>query len=124
MPAKRMTRPVLIACVICHDCATRAAICAHLSEMGFAIAEADDEIQGLEVLRRNNVTLAIVDMISAPIAALRNEFPTLHLLAISSSHQRYLELAHDLGANGALMWPYLRDELLARVRSLLQGQKA
>lgn len=97
---------------------------------GFATVEAGDGEAALSAVRQAVPALMIVDIVMPNrdgldlIAAVKSDFPTIKILAISGGSARatYGELltaARGLGADDYLVKPFLNDEIVGRVRSLL-----
>lgn len=94
---------------------------------GHTVHEANNGEEGIELFRRMRPVLVITDIVMPDvegievIRALRQEAPTIPILAISGSgHPVYLRAATGLGATTALAKPFRADELLSVVGQLLQ----
>jgi len=121
-------------CVIDDDANVRQTICTILETAGCATAEASDGEQGLEAIARTGATIAVVDIIMPnregleTIAEAKTRFPSLKILAVSGSEraigsQGYLALAKAIGADDVLRKPLRAEELLARVKRLVDGDR-
>lgn len=95
---------------------------------GWSIAEANTGFQALEVLRRQPVDLAIVDL-SMPgmgglelIRRVRSEFPRVGLLVLSMhAEEQYALRAFKSGANGYVTKDGAAAELVNAVRKVAGG---
>lgn len=111
--------------VIDDELQMRSLIARVLKGAGHTVHEASNGRQGIDLYRRENPALVIMDIIMPDmegietIRALRREAPTLPILAISGSiHALYLDAATTLGATGVLAKPFGVDELLSAVGEL------
>lgn len=119
-------------CVIDDDANVRQTIRTILETVGYMTAEASDGEQGLEAIARTGATIAVVDIIMPnregleTIAEAKTRFPSLKILAISGSEraigsQGYLALATAIGADDVLRKPLRAEELLAKIKRLVEA---
>ena len=109
-----------LACIVNHDPFSRATLHTRLASAGIATLAVTEIGAAINAIKRTSVDLAMVNMVTVPIGRIRMVFPDLWIVATSSGHQRYLELAPELGANDTFVWPYLAkhlDQILTRLRS-------
>ncbi len=98
----------------------------YLKSQGYKVFKAGDGIEGLEVIRRENIHLAIVDVMMPRmdgihmVIQLRKEydFPVLMLSAKSEEVDKIMGL--NMGADDYITKPFQPLELLARVNSHLR----
>jgi CheY-like chemotaxis protein len=97
-----------------------------LSGAGHTVHEAKNGRDGIGLFHRVNPVLVITDIVMPDmegiemIRTLRQEAPTIPILAISGSGQPvYLHAATELGATAALEKPFGAGELLSMVGQLL-----
>ena len=97
-----------------------------LRGQGYRVFQAADGVEGLEILEREEIHLAIVDIMMprmdgvTMVIRLREhyDFPVIFLSAKSEEVDKIMGL--NMGADDYLVKPFFRDELLARVHSLLR----
>ena len=99
-----------------------------LEKEGYEVHEAIDGKQGIETFRRLRTDLVITDIIMPEkegvetIVALRQEFPSIKIIAISGGGRNapgdYLMLANKLGAQVTMEKPLDRNRLLREVETL------
>jgi len=99
-----------------------------LEKEGYQVFEASDGRQGLSSFRNLRTDLVITDIIMPEkegvetIAALRKEFPSVKIIAVSGGGRNapgdYLMLANKLGAKVTMEKPLDRATLLQEVRQL------
>jgi DNA-binding response OmpR family regulator len=95
----------------------------YLEQEGFKVFKAYDGLEGLSVLRRNNIHLAIVDIMMPEldgihmVKELRNfsSIPVIFLSAKSEDSDKILGL--NIGADDYVTKPFNPLELVARVKS-------
>ena len=98
----------------------------YLKSQGYVVYKAADGIEGLQVIRENEIHLAIVDVMMPRmdgihmVIALRKEFdfPVLMLSAKSEEVDKIMGL--NMGADDYVAKPFQPLELLARVNSHLR----
>lgn len=100
-----------------------------LRRAGHEVMEATDGPTGIQLVRRQPVDLAVVDIFMpgqgglTTIQTLRSEWPALRILAISGADQagplQIAARASALGADGFLKKPFEADALLRMVGTLL-----
>ena len=98
----------------------------YLKSQGYKVFKAGDGIEGLEVIRRENIHLAIIDVMMPRmdgihmVIQLRKEydFPVLMLSAKSEEVDKIMGL--NMGADDYITKPFQPLELLARVNSHLR----
>lgn len=117
--------------VIDDDTAVRQTVRAILERAGYLVREADDGEQGMKLYRDARADLVITDLFMPQqdgietIQQLRAEFPGARILAVSGGASLGAEGplidALMLGADETLAKPFSKDELLQRVRELIDG---
>jgi len=122
-----MTNQTLI-CVVDDDTAVRTMMCRQLDAAGFATIQAATGLEAIEVLRRSEPAVAIIDIIMpdqeglSTITQIRREWPHIRILAVSGGGRGaaddYLNYASELGADDALAKPFREADFLERVRRL------
>ena len=98
----------------------------YLKSQGYEVFQAADGVEGLEVIEKEDIHLAIVDIMMprmdgiSMVVKLREkyDFPVIFLSAKSEEVDKIMGL--NMGADDYLVKPFFRDELLARVHSLLR----
>ena len=97
-----------------------------LSRAGFQVLSSQNGKQALAVFDRQPVDLVITDLVMPEldglelIKELRRRSPALPIVAISGDFGgRFLRVAMHLGAQGSLLKPFSREELLQAVRTVL-----
>jgi len=102
-----------------------------LGSEGFEALTAANGEEGLRLIRGNSdINLVITDLIMPEkegietIRELKRDFPHIRILAISGggrgSADSYLDLAAKMGADSLLKKPFVKQELLEAVQSLLE----
>lgn len=103
-----------------------------LEREGFAVAEASDGLDALEMIDRGGVDLVILDL-DMPrldglgvLEELRAQMRTasLPVLVLTAQHGECEEKALDLGAQDYLTKPVQTRSLTARVRAVLKRSKS
>jgi DNA-binding response OmpR family regulator len=115
--------------VIDDDTAVRRTVRLTLERAGYVVHEADNGEQGVKLYRDARADLVITDLFMPQqdgietIQQLRMEFPDARILAVSGGMSLGAEGplidAMMLGADETLAKPFSKDELLHRVRELI-----
>jgi len=122
-----MNQKGIIVAVIDDDDSVRRGVVLNLQHEGFTVLEAADGEKGLELIRKEQPDIIILDVMMPlkdglqTCKELRNEgisTPLILLTARSAEVDRVLGL--DLGADDYLAKPFSMPELLARVKALLR----
>jgi CheY-like chemotaxis protein len=100
-----------------------------LTAEGYRVVVASDGRQACEMLRQGmNPDLVITDLVMPnqegieTIRAIRQQFPTVRIIAISGAFGgKFLRMAKLLGADATLTKPILPDQLCSTVAELLGG---
>lgn len=102
-----------------------------LSKAGFEVQQAGDGNQALEVCAEFKPDLVLTDIIMPDkegletIQELLEISPTLKIIAMSGGGRfgpdSYLPLAEKLGAKATLQKPFLREELITTINSVLMN---
>ncbi len=118
--------------VVEDDDEIRDLICYNLVAGGFAVEEADDGARALDMLRRNQPNLTVLDWMLPTISgvdlcrAVRRE-PKLHrhpiLILTARNAEKDLLQGFSGGADDYMTKPFSTAELLARVRALLRRSR-
>ncbi len=93
---------------------------------GYEIQEAENGIEGLEMVREEPYNLIITDILMPKmegielIIHLKRDFPNIKIIAISGGKPYYLYMAKKLGIEGVFTKPVDPNELLKAVKSLIQ----
>ena len=98
----------------------------YLKSQGYQVLKACDGVEGLEVIRRENIHLAIVDVMMPRMDGIRMvmemrkdyDFPVIMLSAKSEEVDKIMGL--NMGADDYVTKPFQPLELLARVNSQLR----
>ncbi len=105
-----------------------------LTKAGYRILEASDGMEGLDLYRITPTDLVITDLFmkiqegSETIVRLRREFPHVKVIAISGGGgddddpEGCLQAAHNLGAQETLAKPFGVEDLLRKVRKVLEEE--
>lgn len=97
-----------------------------LSEEGYWVEMASDGLTGLDMLQSRRPDLVVLDWILPGMSGLKVCRSIRRLMSIpiiivtARSDQQNLIAALDAGADDYIIKPFLRDELLARIRALLR----
>ncbi|HNQ44453.1 MAG TPA: response regulator [Candidatus Cloacimonadota bacterium] len=101
-----------------------------LSRAGYAVKQAGDGNQAVEVCRAFEPDLVLTDIIMPDkegletIQELLGIFPNMKIIAMSGGGKfgpdSYLPLAQKLGAKASLQKPFMRDELLSTIAEVLE----
>lgn len=92
----------------------------------YDIEEAENGLEGLELIRRNPVDLVITDIIMPKmegielIMHLRRDFPKIKIIAISGGKPYYLYMAKKLGIEKVFTKPLNLHEFLKAVKKIIQ----
>ena len=100
----------------------------YLKSQGYKVSKAGDGIEGLEVLKKEEIHLAIVDVMMPRmdgihmVMRLRKEydFPVIMLSAKSEEVDKIMGL--NMGADDYVTKPFQPMELLARVNCKCEGE--
>ena len=101
----------------------------YLKSQGYEVYEAADGAEGLEVIDREEIHLAIVDVMMPRMDGItmtiklreKHDFPVIFLSAKSEEVDKIMGL--DMGADDYVTKPFTPMELLARVNSQLRRYK-
>ena len=115
--------------VIDDDNQFRNLICTLLKRVGYEVMDASDGLVGLKVMRQKNADLIITDIFMPEmrgtelIMDITDEFPDTRIIAISGGGNvdgvDFLTLAQNLGAYRTFQKPFIKQEFLKVVASLL-----
>ena len=124
-------RPGAVVCVVDDEAPIRRLIRAQLESEGVTVVEAKSSDEAQAAIEEHLASLAIIDLFMqrgdglSLIATLKHNWPRLRILAISGGGGGraidYLKVARDLGADDTLAKPFSREEIVAKVRDLLNG---
>jgi DNA-binding NtrC family response regulator len=110
------------------DDALRTVLARALTQAGYEVVEANEGRSAVEHLRRRPVDVVVTDLIMPgqegieTIMQLRRDHPTLPVIAMSggmANSPHYLELARRLGAGRTLQKPFLVEDIVQALRSVL-----
>jgi DNA-binding response OmpR family regulator len=95
-----------------------------LKGAGHTVATAINGYQGVQLFRAESADLIITDIMMPygglpTIRVLRDENPTLKIIAMSGAGQAHLDVAGTLGADRTLNKPFLPRELIEAVNGAL-----
>ena len=98
----------------------------YLKSKGYEVSEAADGVEGLEIIEKEEIHLAIVDVMMPTMDGItmtmklreKYDFPVIFLSAKSEEVDKILGL--DMGADDYVTKPFTPMELLARVNSQLR----
>ncbi|MFR3387202.1 MAG: response regulator transcription factor [Lachnospiraceae bacterium] len=98
----------------------------YLKAKGYEVSEAADGVEGLEIIKKEEIHLAIVDVMMPRMDGItmtmklreKYDFPVIFLSAKSEEVDKILGL--DMGADDYVTKPFTPMELLARVNSQLR----
>ncbi len=98
----------------------------YLKSKGYEVSEAADGVEGLEIIEKEEIHLAIVDVMMPRMDGItmtmklreNHDFPVIFLSAKSEEVDKILGL--DMGADDYVTKPFTPMELLARVNSQLR----
>ncbi len=100
-----------------------------LADAGFIVVEADNGLDAVGLYRKNEASLAIVDLIIPEkegietLSELRQAFPDARLIAISGGGclgaQEFLNKAREAGVSHTFSKPFDLNEMVGTVRNLL-----
>ena len=117
--------------VVEDDSSFRKVLVRMLTRAGYEIDQAGDGNQALEVCAEFNPGMVLTDIIMPDkegletIQELLEMCPELKIIAMSGGGKfgpdSYLPLAEKLGAKASLQKPFMRDELLSTIESVLKG---
>lgn len=98
----------------------------YLNSQGYKVSKAGDGVEGLEIIRRETIHLAIIDVMMPRMDGIRmvmelrktHDFPVIMLSAKSEEVDKIMGL--NMGADDYVTKPFQPLELLARVNSQLR----
>ena len=100
-----------------------------LEDMGYAVTEAVDGVQGLKALEAHPAEMVITDLLMPnkegieTILELRNKNPNVKIIAVSgggsTGRSNFLDMAKELGADKVFAKPVDINELADAVRTLI-----
>jgi DNA-binding response OmpR family regulator len=102
-----------------------------LTIAGFAVIEAADGLQGVDLARSTDVDIVVTDLVMPvqegveTILTLRRERPKLPVIAISggvSNSKLYLDIAGKIGAKRILPKPFTPKEFISLIRQVLEEE--
>ncbi len=110
----------------------RGMLVALLTREGYTVLEAADGFAALEVLKKEDVDIAIIDIIMPEkdgietIREVKALYPDLGIIAISGGSPNVkadlsLDLAKKLGAQEIIKKPFSRKEILEAIAKLVQS---
>lgn len=111
------------------DRALRDVVAKSLTYAGHTVTQAEDGLQGLELARAATFDLVVTDLVMPvqegleTILALRQEFPTVPVIAISGGVNNstiYLDVAAKIGATRILEKPFTPGELINLIAEVLR----
>ena len=104
-----------------------------LERVGYSVTEAADGNEGLQIFAEGAIDLVVTDIIMPEkggidtIMDLRRDFPEAKIIAISGGGMcgdvSYLDMAMGVGADRAIGKPFVLDEFLEAVETLLQEEE-
>jgi len=105
----------------------RSIACAYLSEAGYDTVEAANGDEAISAMENAPSDLVLTDLVmpekegAETVMELRKKWPSVGIVAMSGvvGAEFYLRAASVLGANGTLMKPFTREELVEMVESVL-----
>lgn len=105
----------------------RSIACAYLSEAGYDTVEAANGEEAISSMENAPSDLVLTDLVmpekegAETVMELRKKWPNVGIVAMSGvvGAEFYLRAASVLGANGTLMKPFIREELVEMVESVL-----
>ena len=107
----------------------REAIAIYLKSQGYEVVQAGDGVEGLEMLEREEIHLAIVDIMMPRMDGItmtmklreKHDFPVIMLSAKSEEVDKVMGL--NIGADDYVTKPFTPMELMARVNSQMRRYK-
>jgi len=101
--------------------------CAYLQDAGYETAEASNGDEALLVMERSPCHLVLTDLVmpdkegAETVMEIRKKWPEVGIVAMSGviGAEFYLRAASMLGANGTLLKPFTREELVELVEAVL-----
>lgn len=117
--------------IIDDDVAVREVVRAMLNSEGFEVLTAADGQEGLRLIKNNpEIQMVITDLIMPgkegmeTISELKRDYPHIKILAMSGggriTAENYLHLAAQIGADSVLKKPFVKQELLKGMQSILE----
>lgn len=112
--------------VVEDDQGIREAIVIHLKNQGYTVYQAENGVEGLDIVMHHDIHLAIVDIMMPVMDGLsmvlrvreHADFPIIFLSAKSEDIDKIMGL--NIGADDYMTKPFASLELMARVRSQLR----
>ena len=107
----------------------REAVAIYLKSQGYEVFQAGDGVEGLEMLEREEIHLAIVDIMMSRMDGItmtmklreKHDFPVIMLSAKSEEVDKVMGL--NIGADDYVTKPFTPMELMARVNSQMRRYK-
>ena len=96
----------------------------------YEIEEAENGVEGLEIVRKHDIDLVVTDIIMPVmeglelIMHLKRDFPNIRIIAISGGKPYYLYMAKKLGIEGIFTKPLNLQQFLGAVKKFIQFPKA
>ena len=96
----------------------------------YEIEEAENGVEGLEIVRKHDIDLVVTDIIMPVmeglelIMHLKRDFPNIKIIAISGGKPYYLYMAKKLGIEGIFTKPLNLQQFLGAVKKFIQFPKA
>lgn len=113
--------------IVDDDNSIRSLIRLHLESEGFSVLEAGCGQDALDLLHKNrDIDLVILDIMMPDISGIEvcrkiREFSVVPILFLTAKNQQEDKLeAYDIGGDSYLTKPFLKEELLSKVRSLIR----
>ena len=105
----------------------RRVACAYLQDAGYETAEASNGDEAIQVMERDRCDLVLTDLVmpdkegAETVMEIRKKWPEVGIVAMSGvvGAEFYLRAASMLGANGTLLKPFTREELVELVEAVL-----
>ena len=92
---------------------------------GYAVLEASDGEEGIQLFREEQPDLIILDILMPgkegieTIRELKREFPDVKIIAMSGNGTGYLDMAREFGAERTFSKPFKGEKMLKAVKELL-----
>lgn len=97
-----------------------------LRDEDFDIEEAENGIQGLEMIKQETYDLIVTDIIMPEmeglelILRLKRDFPKIKIIAISGGKPYYLYMAKKFGVQNVFTKPIDHQKLLTAIKNIIQ----